>query len=176
MPTAREIEVEVLPREKTSRAGAAEDPFIALMARLMDEMFVIPGTNIRFGLDPLIGLIPAFGASASAVVSLTLIALSARRGVPHIVLARMALNVLINAGLDAVPVVGDALSVFYRSNSKNYELLLKHAGTARRSTRGDWLFLILLLGGAALVIVCFFAGAIFLLGKLLLPAHQASTH
>ena len=153
---AREVEFEVLGKEPPK----IQDPFIALVTRLMDEMFVIPGTKIRFGLDPLIGLIPGVGASASAVVSLALIALCSRKGVPRIVLGRMGVNVLINAALDAVPVVGDALSVFYRSNSKNYELLQKHAGTAKHSTRSDWMFLIALLGGVSLILIMMVVGAI----------------
>src|SRR5882724_1564531 len=148
---AREVEFEVLGKDQP-RPAASADPFIALIARLMDDIFVIPGTGIRFGLDPLISLLPAFGATASAAVSLVLIALSARRGVPKIVLARMATNVLLNAALDAVPVVGDALSIFYRSNKRNYELLQKHAGESRASTRSDWIFLGALLLAVIVVI------------------------
>ena len=168
MPKIREVEVEteVLPPEKRAGAKPGDDPFVALVARLMDEAFTIPGTKIRFGLDPLIGLLPGLGAGASAAVSLVLIALSARRRVPKIVLVRMALNVLLNAGLDALPVVGDALSIFFRSNSRNYELLRKHAGTARATTRGDWLFLIALLAGAGLVILGFFVGLLYLASHL----------
>ena len=161
-----EAEVEVLPRHEPAGAKPADDPFIALVARLMDDVFTIPGTGIRFGLDPLIGLLPGLGATASAAVSLVLIALSARRAVPRVVLARMAVNVLLNAGLDAVPVVGDALSIFFRSNARNYELLRKHAGTARPTTRGDWLFLSALLGGAALLIVGCFAGLFYVVNWL----------
>ena len=161
-----EAEVEVLSREESAGAGLSEDPFIALVARLMDEQFVIPGTNIRFGLDPLISLLPGLGATASAAISLGVIALSSRRRVPKIVLARMALNVLVNAAFDAVPVLGDALSIFFRSNARNYELLRKHAGTARPATRGDWLFLMALLGGVGLVVLGFFAGVIYLAGRL----------
>jgi hypothetical protein len=159
--SAREVEFEVLGKD-APESGETVDPFIALMARLMDDMFVIPGTNIRFGLDPLIGLLPAFGATASATVSLVLIALSARRGVPKIVLTRMATNVLINAALDSVPVVGDALSIFYRSNSRNYELLQKHAGKARPSTTGDWLFLLGLLASVVAVIALMIVGTVTL--------------
>lgn len=163
---AREVEFEVLGKEKR----ANDDPFIAAVARLMDEVFVIPGTNIRFGLDPILALLPAFGATASSAVSLILIALSARRGVPKIILARMAGNVLINAAFDAVPVVGDALSIFYRSNAKNYELLRKHAGATRASTAGDWVFLIALLLGVVVLIGLMIAGAITVLRLLLFPA------
>ena len=168
MPKIREVvaETEVLPREERAGAKLGDDPFVALVARLMDVVFSIPGTKIRFGLDPLIGLLPGLGATASAAVSLALIALSARRRVPKIILARMALNVLLNAALDAVPVAGDALSIFFRSNARNYELLRKHAGTARAATRGDWLFLIALLGGAGLAILGFFAGLLYLASRL----------
>ena len=165
---AREVEFEVLGKEKKR---ANDDPFIAAVARLMDEIFVIPGTNIRFGLDPIIGLLPAFGATASSAISLILIALSARRGVPKIVLARMAVNVLVNAGFDAIPIVGDALSIFFRSNTKNYELLRKHAGTVRTSTVGDWIFLVALLLGVVVLVGLMIAGTIMVLRMLLLPAN-----
>jgi hypothetical protein len=151
-----EPEFEVLGKEKRG----SDDPFIAFVTRLMDEIFVIPGTKIRFGLDPLVGLLPGFGAWASATVSLVLIALCSRRRVPRIVLAHMGVNVLINAALDAVPVLGDALSIFYRSNSKNYELLLKHAGTSKHSTRGDWIFLIALLSVVSFILIMMFVGVI----------------
>jgi hypothetical protein len=151
-----EAEFEVLGKEKRENA----DPFIAFVTRLMDEIFVIPGTKIRFGLDPLVGLIPGFGAWASALVSLVLIVLCSRRRVPRIVLAHMGVNVLINAVLDAIPVAGDALSVFYRSNSKNYELLLKHAGTSKHSTRGDWIFVIALLSVVSFFLLMMLLGVI----------------
>ena len=165
---AREVEFEVLGKE-TPRSGAKDDPFIALIAQLMDNAFVIPGTNIRFGLDPIIGLIPALGATATSFVSLALIALSARRGVPKVVLARMAANVLINAAIDSVPVLGDIGSVFFRSNARNYELLRKHAGARRASTTGDWFFLALLLAGVLSVIALMLIGTVTLLRAVLAP-------
>jgi hypothetical protein len=165
---AREVEFEVLGKDEP-QAGAAVDPFIALVARLMDDIFVIPGTNIRFGLDPIISLLPAFGATASASVSLVLIALSARRGVPKIVLAHMAANVLLNTALDSVPVVGDALSIFYRSNARNYELLQKHAGKSRASTAGDWAFLIGLFAAVIVVVGLMIVGSVAVFRFLLAP-------
>ncbi len=165
---AQEVEFEVLGKD-TPRPAPGTDPFIALMARLMDDIFVIPGTGIRFGFDPLISLLPAFGATASAAVSLLLIALSARRGVPKIVLTRMAVNVLINASLDSVPVVGDALSIFFRSNARNYELLQKHAGQSRHSTAGDWAFLIGLFIAVIVVIGLMIVGSYTMLRLLIAP-------
>jgi len=169
MPKVREVEadVEVLPRETRAKAKLGDDPFIALVSRLMDEVFIIPGTNIRFGLDPIIGLLPGLGGTASAAVSLVLIAMSARLRVPRVVLARMAVNVLINAGLDAVPVLGDVLTIFFRSNTRNHELLRKYAGTARPASRGDRLFLYAMLGGVALVVLGFFLGLFHLASQVL---------
>lgn len=167
----QEIEFEILGKEEPKSAGSGlkADPFIALMARLMDDIFVIPGTGIRFGLDPIIGLLPAFGTTASAGVSLVLIALSARRGVPKIVLAHMATNVVINAALDSVPVAGDALSIFFRSNKRNYDLLQKHAGRTRASTTGDWIFLFGLFGAVITIIVLMIVGSFAVLHFFLSP-------
>lgn len=165
----REIEVEIIPpggkvpppprasadpgvRESEVRETGIDDPFIALISQLLDSAFTIPGTKIRFGFDPLIGLIPGIGDTATAVTSLLLIWKSARHGLPRIVLARMALNVLINAALGAIPVVGDAFSIFFRSNTLNYELFRKHAGTRGTSTRPDWLFVGALLFGTVLAL------------------------
>ena len=156
---SREIDVEVLrpgekpppPNATSAESTTHDDPFIALVSRLMDSVFRVPGTNIRFGFDPIIGLVPGIGDAATAVTSLLLILQSARARVPRIVLARMVLNVLINTGVGAIPAVGDLFSVWFRSNVRNYELHRKHAGT-RSSTTSDWLFILALLGGALLVI------------------------
>jgi len=167
---ARAVEFEVLGKEKVRGARSAnEDAFIAFVARLMDDLFVIPGTRIRIGLDPLISLLPAFGSTASALVSIILIGLSARRGVPKIVLVHMATNVLINTALDSVPVVGDVVSIFYRSNARNYELLQKHAGETRASTFGDWFFLIALFSAVLLVVGLMILGTVTVFRFLLAP-------
>ena len=151
----REIEVdEVLP--KGARASAKDDPFVAFVARLMDDQFTIPGTNLRFGLDPLLGLLPGWGDSASALVSSLLILQSARAGVPKVVLARMVLNILINAAVGALPGLGDAFSFWFKSNARNQLLYQRHAGTARRVALRDWLFVGALLGGMLGLIVVFF--------------------
>lgn len=143
---AREIDIdEVLP--KGARLTAKDDPLIAFLARLMDDQFVIPGTNIRFGLDPLLGLLPGWGDSASALVSAVLILKSARAGVPKIILSRMALNILLNAAIGVIPGLGDAFSFWFKSNAKNYALHQKHAGTARPPALRDRLFVALILGG-----------------------------
>ena len=170
-PPVQNIEIdEVLPSEKSGRPREDLDPLFAFVARIMDTVFTIPGTNIRFGLDPLLGLIPAFGDLAATLVSTLLILESSRHSVPKIVLARMALNVLINAVLGSVPVAGDVFSVFFRSNVKNYALLQRHAGSKRTSTAGDWLFVAGLIGATILIVVLMLIGALTLLRKLFAAA------
>ncbi len=163
----REVPFEVVGKDEPLRRGndPASDPFIATVTRLMDAVFTIPGTNVRFGLDPIIGLLPGLGAPLSAVISLVLIGKSARFGVPKVVLGRMALNVAINSLLDAVPVIGGPVSVFYRSNVRNYELLRKHAHTRRPATTGDRLFVFGLIGGLLLLMALVITGAVTILGK-----------
>ena len=159
----REVEFEVVGKDEPPPA----DPLIALIARWMDTQFVIPGTGFRFGLDPLIGLLPGLGDTATAAISLALILLSSRHRVPRIVLARMALNVVLNSGLGALPVVGDAFSFWFKSNARNYELLRRHAGTAHSSTRGEWVFVLALAGGVIAVLLLALAGVLALLHWLL---------
>ncbi len=170
-PPVREIDVEVVPDRP-----ALNDPFLEFVARLMDSMFAIPGTKIRFGLDPLLGLVPGVGSPLAAVVSLYLMIQAARLRVPRIVLVRMAMHVLINAGLDFIPVGGDFISIFYRSNGYIYELLRKHAGTGAQ-TRRDWFFVVGLVGGVSLILFVAFAGMALLLLKLITYlGHEAGLH
>ncbi|HEX8296367.1 MAG TPA: DUF4112 domain-containing protein [Chthoniobacteraceae bacterium] len=164
---AREIKVdEVIPSGQPTRLSPANDPLVAMIARLMDTAFVVPGTNIRFGLDALIGLIPGLGDTAGALVSTALILQSSRYGVPKIVLARMALNVLINTAAGSVPLLGDAFSVYFKSNARNYELLQRHSGPRRKSTSQDWLFVVGLIALMLLIVGLIIIGAVTLIGKL----------
>jgi hypothetical protein len=149
------------------RAGVSfEDPFFALVARLMDSAFVIPGTNFRFGLDPLIGLIPGIGDGATALTSLMLVLRAAGHGIPKIVMAHMALNIILNTCLGAVPIFGDAFSFWFKSNDRNYELLCKHAAPGS-STRAEWTFVIALLAGVVLVLVLTVIGYATMIGTLI---------
>lgn len=177
MPTP-EPDVEVLPRgsgpgrasewmrHATTASGQPIDPLLAFIAKLLDSVFRIPGTNIRFGLDPLIGLIPGMGSPIASAASLFLIARSASYRVPRLILVKMALNVVINAILDAIPIIGGPLSVFYRSNAKNYDLLRKHAGTASGVTRADKAFVFGVLALLILVVgsILFIAGLVVVKG------------
>jgi hypothetical protein len=160
---AKTVEWEVLPPDKKRRASL--ESLFRWVAVLMDELIALPSTKFKFGLDPLIGLIPGIGDTASATVSALLLIQAARRGVPKILLARMSLNILINEIVGIIPGIGDAFSFWFKSNKRNYELLLAHRASSRHATKSDWLFVIMVLG-----ILFVIVGAGLLVSLLLLRA------
>jgi hypothetical protein len=112
-------------------------------ARIFDSAFRIPGTQITFGLDPILGLVPGLGDLASPVLSLFFLWHGLRLGVPKVVFARMVFNALIDAAVGAIPLVGDLFDFGWKANAWNLALLERHAIPGRRPTSGDWLVVIL---------------------------------
>ena len=96
------------------------------LARVMDSIVRIPGTDVRIGVDALIGLIPVVGDLASQVVSSYLIWEARQLGASRLVIARMIANSAIDTLLGAVPIAGDAFDVMFRANLKNIALLRAH--------------------------------------------------
>jgi Domain of unknown function (DUF4112) len=96
------------------------------LARLMDGAFTLPGTNIRLGLDAIIGLVPVAGDLLSGLVSSYMIWEARQLGAPRWLIARMAANTLFDTAFGAIPVVGDAFDVLFRANIKNMALLRRH--------------------------------------------------
>ncbi len=96
------------------------------LAKLMDSAFTIPGTNIRMGLDGIIGLVPIAGDLISGLISSYVIWEARRLGASRWVIGRMMTNTLIDTVFGAVPVAGDAFDVVFRSNIRNLALLKKH--------------------------------------------------
>ncbi len=125
------------------------------LVRFLDDGIRLPGTNYRFGMDALLGLIPGVGDASTAIGSLSLFWLAIKRDVPRPVLIKMALNVGIDTLVGAVPVLGDVFDLFWKSNRKNLNLIREASGEAplRRSRAGDYL----MIAGVALLIGCAFA-------------------
>lgn len=140
----REIDWEILPPEERRRRQGL-GPLFKWLALVMDEFLRVPGTSFRFGLDPLIGLVPGVGDTASALVSAFALIQAVRVGVPKILLARMSLNILINELVGIVPIVGDAFSFWFKSNSRNYQVIKDHIAAPGTSRRSDWIFVISIL-------------------------------
>ena len=123
----------------------------------MDDFLRVPGTKRRFGLDPLIGLLPGIGDVTSAIVSAVAFVHAARCGVPKILLARMAMNILINELVGIIPGLGDAFSFWFKSNVRNYELFRLYSAAPAGSRKGDWIFVIAVL---SLLFIIVFAGLV----------------
>jgi Domain of unknown function (DUF4112) len=93
------------------------------VAKLLDIAFILPGTNIRYGIDGIIGLIPVVGDLIATALSLWLVREARALGAPWHVTARMLGNVAVQGVVGAVPVAGDAFDVLFRANMRNVRLL-----------------------------------------------------
>ena len=93
------------------------------IAKLLDVAFVVPGTNIRYGIDGLIGLVPVIGDIITTAISLWLVREARALGAPWHITARMLGNVAFDGVVGLVPVVGDAVDVMFRANIRNVRML-----------------------------------------------------
>ncbi len=164
-PESKILDWEVLPPEETQRRQGLE-PLFKWIALIMDEVIRVPGTKFRFGLDPLIGLIPGIGDTSSALVSAFALVQAVRLGVPKILLSRMALNILVNEVVGIVPVVGDAFSFWFKSNARNYEIIKSHRLGPNVVRRSDWLFVLGVLFVLVLVVCAGLAVSFLILGAM----------
>jgi hypothetical protein len=128
-----------------SRLGAGGRFFsnenLDILSHLLDDCFRIPGTEIRFGLDGIVGLVPAVGDVLTGLASCILIFAAWVRGVPYVTLTRMAVNLALDVVIGAIPFLGDAFDIAWKANRRNYKLLIRHIEHPRRYTWRDWLFL-----------------------------------
>jgi hypothetical protein len=164
-PPLKEVDWEVLPPEEKRRRQGLE-PLFKWLALIMDDLVRVPGTKFRFGLDPLLGLIPGIGDTSSALVSALALIQAVRVGVPKILLARMSLNILINEIIGVVPVIGDAFSFWFKSNARNYEIIKNHRLGSTVPGRSDWLFVIGILVLLFLIVCAGIAISFLVLGAM----------
>jgi len=151
---------------------ARQFAFVRAASRLLDSAFAVPGTPLRFGWDPIIGLVPGIGEIVATLFGALVLIQAVRLGVPRVVLLRMLLNLGIDLVVGAVPALGDVFDFAWKANDRNYVLLLRHerAGVPARS--GDWAFvgaILTALVSAALLVVLGAAWIVVALGRLVSP-------
>lgn len=124
------------------------------LAGVLDDIFHIPGTKIRFGLDPILGLVPGLGDIITGLLSFLIVFAAWQRGLPRIALSRMVANIAIDTLLGSIPIFGDVFDTVWKSNRMNYNLLVRYRGGAKQGlVARDWLFFLVLLIGIAAVVV-----------------------
>jgi hypothetical protein len=115
------------PRSRAERIARLD-----ALANLLDTAFIIPGTNVRFGFDAMIGLVPGIGDAITTLISLYIVREARELGAPRHLVARMLANVAIDGVVGAVPFLGDAFDVMWRANRRNMALLRRHLDNENR--------------------------------------------
>ena len=123
------------------------------VAQMLDSAFVVPGTSYRFGLDPILGLVPGLGDLVSPLFTIGILWQARELALPRIVQLRMIFNVAIDSLVGAVPLLGDLFDFAWKANKMNLALLERHAQEERPASAGDWLFVILMVALVVLVAV-----------------------
>jgi hypothetical protein len=106
---------------------------------LLDSQFTIPGTRFRFGVDPIIGLIPGAGDALTLLISTVLVTLMAKHGASGRVVVLMLGNIILDSLIGSIPVIGQIFDFFYRANERNLNLLKEHHYKGKHQGSGTWL-------------------------------------
>ena len=137
------------------------------LTNLLDNAVRVPGTGMRFGLDPVLGLIPGLGDVAGAALSGYVVLLASQLGAPTTVIVRMLGNVVIDTVGGTFPVIGDLFDAGWKANSRNLALLERHLGkpesTKRASRAVVWLTVaaLALLAVGSIVVAVLLVRALF---------------
>lgn len=100
--------------------------WVSRIAYFMDNQFRFPGTKFRFGLDPILNLIPFAGDMAGMIISGGLLLALAKKGASNKLVVLMCLNVLLDATIGAIPIIGQIFDFFFKANSRNMKLMQEH--------------------------------------------------
>lgn len=130
MDTRASDRVEILLPGEQSREEVLRR--LDALANLMDSAFVIPGTQVRMGLDGLIGLVPVIGDLITTAISSYILVEARRLGASRFTLARMAMNIAVDGVIGAVPVAGDVFDIAFRANRRNVKILREHLARKAR--------------------------------------------
>lgn len=140
------------------------------LARLLDDLIRVPGTNLGIGLDPIIGLIPGVGDMIGGLMSSYILMVAAQEGVPASVLTRMLGNIALDSLVGVVPVLGDLFDFGMKSNRRNVDLLERYLATPSKTKAASRGIVALVILAAILLIVGLIAMGVWvarLLGRLL---------
>ena len=115
--------IEPKPTEPGSTPVEEELAHLDGIANLMDRAFRIPGTQLRVGLDSIVGLVPGVGDTLALLPAAYIVYTARRLGMPGHIVARMAANTAIDTVIGSIPLIGDIFDVGFKSNTRNVALL-----------------------------------------------------
>jgi hypothetical protein len=118
--------------------------WVERIASIMDDKFKVPGTNFRFGLDPILNFIPFAGDVSGFVVSAILLYIMAKNGASRKVLILMTINISIDAIVGAIPLLGQVSDFYIKANTRNIKLLKEHYQEGKHTGSGTGIIIILL--------------------------------
>jgi Domain of unknown function (DUF4112) len=150
-----------MKKEDKKPEQSPELVWVEKLVSLMDGAFRIPGTNIRFGIDPLLGLVPGLGETISYVISGLLLLAMVRQGASWKTAFQMVMNITLDYLVGSVPLAGDLFDVAFKANTRNLQLLKKQP---LAKGKGANVFLLMLVVFVVLVVVL--VAGVFLLWKL----------
>jgi hypothetical protein len=108
------------------------------LARMLDDRFAVPGTNLRFGWDSILGLFPWLGDTLTSLLSLLIVHHAWQTGASRLTLARMLGNVGLDFAVGAIPFLGDLFDFVWKANRKNARLLEQHLRRQSEKERASW--------------------------------------
>ncbi|MDB5021583.1 MAG: hypothetical protein JWQ28_2710 [Pedobacter sp.] len=152
--------------ENPYRKDVVQQPgmgWIKNIAYLLDEQFRLPGTNFRFGLDPIINLVPVLGDIPGFLISAGLLLAMARKGASNKVVVLMGINILLDTVIGGIPLIGQLFDFFFKSNTRNLKLMREHylEGKHQGSGKGTILIAVIVM---LIVLVLLVLGLIKLSG------------
>jgi hypothetical protein len=131
--------------------------WVERIASVMDNKFKVPGTNFRFGLDPILNFIPIAGDASGFLISAILLYIMAKNGASRKVLILMTLNICVDAVVGAIPVIGQVSDFYIKANTRNIRLLKEHYQEGKHTGSGSGIIIMLLV-----VLGLFMAAILFL--------------
>jgi len=150
--------------EKSQYSNLFEKPGMVVVKRLvylLDEQFRIPGTKFRFGLDPLMNLVPFLGDMTGFVISAGLLLTMAKKGAGNKLVVLMSINILLDATIGAIPFIGQVFDFYFKANSRNLNLMKEHYIEGKHEGSGRNTVIL-----ALVIMVAVLALTIYLLVKL----------
>ncbi len=135
--------------------------WIRSLSYLLDEQFRFPGTRFRFGVDPLLNLVPIFGDMSGFIISAGLLLAMAKKGASSKVVVLMCINIFLDATIGAIPVIGQIFDFFFKANTRNLRLMNEHFLQGKHQGSGKNTLMIV-----GIVLLILFALLVYLLWKI----------